>query len=132
MVEKRICMDIIDRQKVNRIVEYIRSCGDFPYDTDDVIEELSSTLYSYDVYDFLTRDEYFFLVDELLELAEQSEIREAIKWASSQLKCGMDSMPIVVEHSGFVNGVPFRFRSAESLASDFRIPGHIGPQDRLS
>ena len=108
--------------KIHRIVEFIRCCGEFGHDMDDVIEDTDGILHSYGVYDFLTRDEYFLLVDELLELAEQSEIREAVRWASSQLKCGMDSMPIVVEHSGFVNGLPFRFRSSESLVSDFRIP----------
>ena len=125
MIEVQACMDIIDRQKVNRIVEYIRSCGDFPYDTDDVIEDLSGILYIYGIYNFLSRDEELLLLDELLELAEQSEISEAVRWASSQLKCGMDSMPIVVEHSGFVNGLPFRFRSAESLVSDYRVPGYL-------
>lgn len=125
MAEIHTCVDMVDRQKVNRIVEYIRSCGDFAYDTDDVIEGLYGILYGYGIYDFLSRDESLLLVDELLELAEQSEISEAVRWASSQLECGMDSMPIVVEHSGLVNGLPFRFQSAESLVSDFRIPGYI-------
>ena len=109
--------------KVYRIVEFIRSYGDFPYDTDDVIESLNDILSSYGIYDVLTDDEYYLLIDELLELAEKSEIREAERWAGLQLKCGEDSTPIVVEHSGFVNGLPFRFRSAESLVSDYRIPG---------
>jgi hypothetical protein len=115
----------MDRYRVNRIVEFVRSCGDFPYDTDDVIEGLTDVLCSYGIYNFLSRDEELLLLDELLELAEQSEIREAIRWAERQLECGQDSTPIVVEHSGFLNGIPFRFRSAESLVSDFRIPGYI-------
>ncbi|MFC1719473.1 hypothetical protein ACFL6S_37835, partial [Candidatus Poribacteria bacterium] len=48
-----------------------------------------------------------------------------INMCQCQLECGQDSMPIVVEHSSSANGLPFRFRSAESLVSDFRIPGHI-------
>ena len=125
MSEKRVCIDIIDRHKVNRIVEFIRVCGDFAYDTDDVIEDLNGILSSYGIYDVLTDDEYYLLVDELLELAEKSEIAEAVRWASSQLRCGVDSTPILVEHSGFVNGLPFRFFSAESLVSDYRMPVHL-------
>ncbi|MFX1288292.1 MAG: peptide-methionine (R)-S-oxide reductase, partial [Promethearchaeota archaeon] len=35
MAEIQTCADMIDRHKVGRIVEFIRSCGDFPYDTDE-------------------------------------------------------------------------------------------------
>ncbi len=115
----------MDRYKVNRIIEFVRSCGDFPHDTDDVIEDLNGILISYGVYDTLAADEYYLLMDELLEMAEKSEIREAARWASLQLKCGQDSTPILVEHSGFVNGLPFKFCSAESLVSDYRMPGRI-------
>ena len=93
----------MDKYKVNRIVEFIRSYGDFPYDTNDVIEVTDGILNSYGTYDALTRDEYFLLVDEFLELAEQSEIREAVRWASLQLVCGQD----------------LRF------ACDYRLPGYI-------
>jgi len=101
MSEKRVCMDIIDRQKVNRIVEFIRACGNFAYDADDVIEGLNEILLGYGIYDFLAGDEFYLLMDELLDLAEKSEISEAVRWASLELVCGHDSV------------------------SDYRIPGRI-------
>ena len=112
-VDKMVKVCAIDRQKVNRIIEYIRSCGDFPYDTDGVSESLDEILLGYGIYDLLSHDEYYLLMDELLELAEKAEIAEAVRWANDQLKCGTVSMPIVVEHSGFMNSVPFRFRSCQ-------------------
>lgn len=95
--------DCLDRQKVGRIVEYIKSCGDFPYDTYDVIENIDGILDSFGVYDPLSRDEYLLLIDDLLEIAEDSEIAEADRWASLQLTCGQDSR----------------------LACDYRIPNFI-------
>ena len=103
----------MDRYKINGIVEFAR-CMDFSYDTDDVIEGLSEILIGYDIYDILTDDEYYLLMDELLEMAEKSEIAEAVRWASMNLKCGQISYPIVVDSD-----------SAESLMSDYRIPGYI-------
>lgn len=114
MGEIQVCMDGVDRYKINRILEFIKSYMDFSYDMDDVIEGLTGILLGYDIYDVLSDDEYYLLLDELLEMAERSEIREALRWASLQLKCGQVSYPIPTEAS-----------SAESLMSDYRIPGYI-------
>ena len=103
----------MDRRKINRIVEFVR-CMDFSYDTDDVIEGLSGILSNYGIYNVLDREEYFMLMDELLKLAERAEIAEAVRWASMNLKCGQISYPIVVDSD-----------SAESLMSDYRVPGYI-------
>ncbi len=81
----------MNRQRIYNIVEYIGSCGDFPYDMDDVIETLYDILGGYEIYAILTNDEYCLLVDELLEFAYRSEIREAVRWAEWQLECGQDS-----------------------------------------
>ena len=104
----------MDRRKINRIVEFVR-CMDFSYDTDDVIEDLSGILSSYGVYDALTNDEYYLVLEEFLELSERAEMRESVRWASMNLKCGQISYPIVARDSG----------SAESLMSDYRVPGYI-------
>lgn len=97
-------MDGVDRLRIHRILEFVKSCNSelFQYDVDEVLEDMSSILLGYDIYDVLSDDEYYLLIDELLELAEQSEIAEAARWASLQLICGHDSM------------------------SDFRIPGYMG------
>ena len=81
----------MDRYKVNRIIEFVWACGDFPYDVDDVIEDLSGILTSYGICSVLDSAEYYHTMDELLELAEKAEISEAVRWASLQLMCGHDS-----------------------------------------
>ena len=93
----------MDRYKVNGIIDYIWACRDFPYDTDDVIEDLNGILTSYSICSVLDSTEYYQIMDELLELAEKAEISEAVRWASLQLECGMDLR----------------------LACDYRIPGYI-------
>ena len=84
-----------------KIIEYIRSCGDFPFDSEDVVERLDNILLGYGVYDLLHGEEYYLVMDELLDFAEKSEISEAVRWASLELVCGHDSI------------------------SDYRIPGRI-------
>jgi len=87
--------------KVGKIVEYVKSCGDFCFDRDDLIEaDIQDILAGYGIYSVLTPDEEDLLLLELLELAEKNEIAEAVRWASHELVCGQD------QHWG----------------SDFRIP----------
>lgn len=81
----------MDRYKVNRIVEFVRSVGDFPYDCDDVIERMADILTEYGICSVFTRDEYALLMDELWEISEKAEIAEALRWAEWQLECGQDS-----------------------------------------
>jgi hypothetical protein len=90
----------MSKYKVAKIVAYIRSCGEFPHDIDDVIEGMQDILTEYGIYSILTDSEYYLIADELLELAEKAEISEAVRWASQHLVCGKD------RHYG----------------SDFRIP----------
>ena len=80
----------MNRQKMAKIVEYVKSYGDFPYDMDDVIEGMQGILTEYGIYSVLTDSEYYLLVEELLELAERSEIAESARWASHHLACGQD------------------------------------------
>ena len=68
---------MIDRQKMHRIVEYMK-LSDLEFETDEVIESLSSILAHYGLADTeLTDDERYLLIDELLPLAEKFEFREA-------------------------------------------------------
>ena len=67
---------MIDKYKINRIVEYIK-LFDFVFETYEVMENLNQVLVYYDVIDAdLTDDEYLALIDELLPSAEQFEFRE--------------------------------------------------------
>ena len=60
---------MIDRYKINRIVELINTFV-FEFKTDEVIENLNSILSHYDLADIeLTEEEYYFIIDELLPLA---------------------------------------------------------------
>ena len=94
----------MNRYKVHTIVEFVKSCGDFSHDMDDVISGLDGILSSYGICETLTHAEYCLLTDELLGLAEKAEIREAVRWAGWQLECGQDL----------------------SLGSDYRIPAIPG------
>jgi len=68
---------MIDKYKIYRIVEYIK-LFEFEFDTYEVIENLNTVLAHYDVVDMdLTNEEYYILIEELLELAEQFEFRES-------------------------------------------------------
>jgi hypothetical protein len=80
----------MDRYKIGNIVEYVKSCGEFSYDMDDVIEGMQNILTEYGIYSILTNSEYYQLVEELLEMAERSEITESARWASHHLACGQD------------------------------------------
>jgi methyl coenzyme M reductase alpha subunit len=80
----------MDRYKVNRIVEFVRSAGDFPYDCDDVIERMADILTEYGIYSVFTTEEYALLMDELLEISENAEIAEAARWASIELVTDQD------------------------------------------
>ena len=67
---------MIDRYKINKIVECL-STFVFEFETDEVIEKLNSILSHYDLVDIkLTEEEYYFIIDELLPIAEQFEFRE--------------------------------------------------------
>jgi len=81
----------MNRYKIAEIVEYIMSSGEpLPYDMDDVAEGMQDILKEYAIYSILTEEEYYQLLDELLEMAERSEIAEAVRWASRHLVCGKD------------------------------------------
>ncbi len=77
--------------KVRKIVEYVKSCEDFYYDRDDLLEaDIQDILAGYGICTVLTPDEADLLLQELLELAEKFEIAEAARWASHHLICGQD------------------------------------------
>ena len=68
---------MIDKYKLHRIVEYMKQL-DFEFETDEVIENLSTILTYYGLADAeLTDEEYYFLISELLPLSERFEFREA-------------------------------------------------------
>jgi len=69
----------MDRIKVHRIVEYIRSCGEFCFECEEVIEDVDAVLSYYGISDFLDQEERLEVIDELLALAEQAEIAEAVR-----------------------------------------------------
>ncbi|MEA2037706.1 MAG: hypothetical protein U9O94_09425 [Nanoarchaeota archaeon] len=72
---------MVNRFKIHRIVEYIKLFG-FEFETYDVIESLDGVLTFYNVFDHISDEEYYFLIDELLLLAEQFEFSEVDHLAS--------------------------------------------------
>lgn len=68
---------MIDKYKINRIVEYIKQ-SEFEFELDEVIHDTERILAYYDIVDIeLSEDEYILLMLELLPLAEAFEFREA-------------------------------------------------------
>jgi len=68
----------MDKMKVHRIVEYIRVKGEFDFDSECVESNLREVLRYYGVCEEeIGDDEYYQLVDELLEVAEDREFTEA-------------------------------------------------------
>lgn len=68
---------MIDKYKINRMVEYMKSSG-FNFEVFEVVENLDQILSYYGLIDIeLKEDEYLFLMAELLPLAEEFEFREA-------------------------------------------------------
>ena len=75
----------MNRTKAHRIVEYIRSCGGFCFECDEVVESLDEVLGFYGIYQVLDVDEYLEVVDELLGLAEEFEVAEAVRLTEQQV-----------------------------------------------
>ncbi|MFC1489104.1 hypothetical protein ACFL6B_04570 [Thermodesulfobacteriota bacterium] len=65
--------------RVHRIVEYIKSMG-FIFETDELLETGLKNILNdnYNIFQELTDDEFLFVMDELLPLAENNEIKEAL------------------------------------------------------
>ena len=104
MTEVKVCGEMVDRWKIFSIVEYVRSNGrEFPYDSDDVIENMQHILADYGIYNVFTDEEYYELLEELLLISESQEISEAVRFAESQVITGQDLR----------------------LGTDFRIPANI-------
>lgn len=69
-------MNIEQQYKINKIVKYMASLG-FEFETEEVIGSLYDILSQLGLGDIkLSDDEYYFLIDDLLPLAEQYEFRE--------------------------------------------------------
>ena len=66
---------MINNYKIYRITQYIKASS-FEFEVDEVIEGLESILAYYNVFDYLSKEEYHILMDELLALAEQFEFSE--------------------------------------------------------
>ncbi len=70
---------MINRHKIHRIVEYIK-LFDFEFEIIDVMENLNNVLNCYDILNNdLTAEEYKFLKDELIPLAENFEFSEVCR-----------------------------------------------------
>ena len=75
---------MINNMKIHMILEYIKQY-DFEFETDEVIENLNEILSSFQIADVeLEDEEYFFLIDELIPIAEQFEFREATHLAMQE------------------------------------------------
>ena len=70
----------MDNIKINRIVNYIKQFA-FEYEIDEVKENINGILADFKIYDILSDKEIEILKLELEELAEEYEMREAIRLA---------------------------------------------------
>ena len=68
------------RMKVHSIIEYIRQFP-FCFEEAEVIENPYGILDHFGVFEELSFDEEAVLLEELLKLAEDFEVKEAIVWA---------------------------------------------------
>ena len=73
-------MNEINRYKIHRVVEFIKykDVYGFEFTCDDVESNLYEILRYYGVYDLLTPEEEKLVKKELVKLAKQFEIREAM------------------------------------------------------
>ena len=71
----------MNRQSLHNIVEYIKAADEFPFDTDDVAEDLDRVLQFFGIADQLYSDEVDVLRRELRELALAEEYAEAERTA---------------------------------------------------
>lgn len=71
----------MNNAKLHGIVEYIRAQREFPFDVEDVEEDLSSVLVFFNVFSVLTSEEASVLKEELISLALQEEEAEAVRLA---------------------------------------------------
>ncbi len=62
--------------RVHKIVEYIKQREEFPFDGDDVLEELDKVLCFFNILDQLSQEEENLLRDDLFKLAVEEEVRE--------------------------------------------------------
>jgi len=71
------------RVKVHAIVECIKQY-DFCFEQDEVINNPYGVLDQFGIFEELLPEEEALLINELLKLAEDFEVREAIVWAEAQ------------------------------------------------
>ena len=62
--------------KLNRIVEYIRQQGTFPFDVIDVEKRLNEVLFSFGIFGDFGADEQQILKKDLMAIALQEEFAE--------------------------------------------------------
>lgn len=72
----------MNRHRVHNIVEYIKTADEFPFDTDDVVEDLDKVLQFFGIGDALYTDEMDALRNELRELALAEEYAEVARISS--------------------------------------------------
>lgn len=70
--------------KVFNLVRYLKSSVEFYHDTLDLEEDIREVLKAYGIYDDFTDEEAQELRQELSELAEENELREAVRLVSER------------------------------------------------
>jgi len=71
----------MNNAKLHGIVEYIKAKGEFPFDVEDVEEDLPSVLGFFDVFEVFTNEETCVLKEDLMNLALEEEETEAVRLA---------------------------------------------------
>lgn len=67
--------------QIHNIVEYIKSKDEFPFEVEDVEENLTEILSFFDVFEVFTNEETCLLKEGLSKLALQEEEAEAVRLA---------------------------------------------------
>jgi hypothetical protein len=71
----------MNNAKLHGIVEYIKASGHFPFDVEDVDENLPEVLTFFGLFEVLTNEENAVLKEDLTKLALREEEVEAVRLA---------------------------------------------------
>jgi hypothetical protein len=84
----------MNKERINKIVAYIKSQDSFPFDVMDIKDEFAVVLEYYGIYIRSGMDEYDLFENELLKLAEVSQTSEMVRLASLEYEIIGDSKSV--------------------------------------
>ena len=114
----------MDRIKVHRLVEYVKSCGEFPFECDEVVEDLDEVLSFYGIHVGLTAYERLVVMDELLDMAEaeifalsQAFLHRDFVALRDVLATSFERLETLIKSGSEIRGVPTGFQGLDKKLS---------------